>query len=137
MDGHAAPHGAEAIRRRDDEELLGFVQPAPDGTGWLALTVFGARLGAAPDPVGARAIVERDGLTALGQRWFHRSAADGRWRVVVLTETWPGRARGVIGLYPMPGSPPFEIAAEDLAAGDEMTLDPPHDADLTDFALPR
>ncbi|MGK2852460.1 MAG: hypothetical protein ACSLFN_16330 [Candidatus Limnocylindrales bacterium] len=126
----------EPVQRAEDGDLLGYVAPHPDGgTSWLARAVFGGTLGVRSTAAEARALVDSDGLAALAQRWFHRSAADGTWRVVVLTETRPGRARGVFGLYALPGAPTFEISAADLAAGDEMTLEPPDDADL-DFALP-
>lgn len=125
----------DEVRRPDDGELLGYVRPSVGGD-WQALTVFGAVIGTAATRQAARTVLVDDGLASLAKRWFHRSAADGAWRVVVLTETWPGRARGVIGLYPLPGAPAFEISAEDLAAGDEMTLQPPADADLNEFPLP-
>jgi hypothetical protein len=127
----------DEVRRPDDGELLGYVRQPADGGDWQALTVFGAILGTAPTRQAARSIVVSDGLASLARRWYHRSAADGSWRVVVLTETWPGRARGVVGMYAIPGAPPFEVSAEDLAAGDEMTLEPPADADLSDDPLPR
>lgn len=53
--------------------------------------------------------------------------------VVVIQEAWPGRAVGVFGLYALPGAPSFDITAEDLAAGAEMTFEPP-DEDLAQFA---
>jgi hypothetical protein len=127
----------DEVRRPDDGELLGYVRRRSDGDAWQALTVFGAQLGAAATRQGARTIVVTYGLASLAKRWFHRSAADGAWRVVVLTETWPGRARGVVGLYAIPGAPPFEISADDLGAGDEMTLEPPADAEVSDEPLPR
>jgi len=125
----------EPVLRADDGELLGYVAPGLDDEGWLARAIFGGTIGHRATAVEARALVESSGLAALAQRWFHRSAADGSWRVVVLTETWPGRARGVVSLYALAGAPPFAISAADLAAGDEMTLQPPNDADLA-FTLP-
>jgi hypothetical protein len=125
----------DEVRRPDDGELLGFVRQRSDDGPWQALTVFCAVLGAAATRQAARALVVEDGLASLAKRWYHRSAADGAWRVVVLTETWPGRARGVVGYYAVPGAPPFEVSAEDLAVGDLMTLEPPDD-DLSDQPLP-
>ena len=126
----------DEVRRPDDGELLGYVRQPSVGGDWQALTVFGAVLATASTRQAARTIVVSDGLASLARRWFHRSATDGAWRVVVLTETWPGRTRGVIGLYPLPGAPAFDISAEALTAGDEMTLQPPADADLSEFPLP-
>jgi hypothetical protein len=128
----------DEIRRPDDGELLGYVRQRYDGDEWQALTVFGAEIGTAPSRQAARTMVVNDGLASLAKRWFHRSAVDGAWRVVVLTETWPGRARGVVGMYAIPGAPPFEVSADDLVAGDMMTLDPPtDDVDLSDEPLLR
>jgi hypothetical protein len=127
----------DEVRRPDDGELLGYVRRPASGGEWQALTVFGAVLASAPTRQAARSIVVSDGLPSLARRWYHHAAADGSWRVVVLTETWPGRARGVTGMYAIPGAPPFEVGAEDLAAGDEMTLELPADADLSDEPLPR
>ena len=123
------------VRRPDDGELLGSVEP--DGTGrWLALAVFGGTIGVREDRAAAIELVESEGLASLAQRWFHRPAGRTDWRVVVLQEAWPGRAMGVVGLYARPGAPPFAITADDLAAGAEMTLEPPDDADLSDFFVP-
>lgn len=116
--------------RRSDGELLGYVRQRSGGSVWSALAAFGAEIGRADTREAAIELVLRDGLGSLAQRWFHRSAADGVWRVVILTETWPGRARGVVGLYALPDAPTFEISAADLAAGDEMTLVLPGEADL-------
>jgi hypothetical protein len=126
----------EEVRRDSDGELLGFVEPRGGG-GWAALAVFGGTIGVRDDRGAAIGLVEAEGLDSLAQRWFHRSAARPDWRVVVIQEAWPGRAVGVIGLYALPGAPPFAITADDLAAGDEMTLEPPDDADLGDFFAPR
>ena len=120
-----------AIRRAEDGELLGAIRPGEgeDG-GWLALTVFGGTLGHAPSAAGARAIVARDGLGALARRWFHRSRASGAWQVVRIQEAWPGRVRVIVGLDALPGVPTRTITADDLAAGDILTLDPPPEAGL-------
>jgi hypothetical protein len=119
------------VRRSSDGELLGYVGRA--GSGWAALAVFGGTIGLRANADQARALVETEGLTALGRRWFHRHRATGEWRLVVITEAWPGHARGVVGLYSLPGAERFSITADDLAAGDEMTLEPPDVQDLDAF----
>ncbi|HEX6868607.1 MAG TPA: 1-(5-phosphoribosyl)-5-[(5-phosphoribosylamino)methylideneamino] imidazole-4-carboxamide isomerase [Candidatus Limnocylindrales bacterium] len=120
-----------AIRRREDGELLGAIRPGDgDDDRWFALTVFGGTLGHASSAAGARAIVERDGLGALARRWFYRSRTSGGWQVVLIQEAWPGRVRVVEGLYALPGVPTRTVTADDLAAGDVLTLDPPSEAAL-------
>lgn len=118
------------IRRADDGELLGTIRPDAAADDWIATTVFGGTLGRAPDPVTARAIVERDGLDSLARRWFHRPRGSGDWQVVVLQEARPGRVRAVVGAYALPGAPVITITARDLDAGDQLTLDPPSDTGL-------
>ncbi len=118
--------------RRDDGELLGFVRPTDDGR-WAGLAVFGGTIGTRPTVAAARALVLEDGLASLADRWFYRPAGDGDWQVVRIQEAWPGRAVGVVGLYALPDVPPFEVKAADLAAGAEMTREPPDGADLSSF----
>ncbi len=111
------------VRRPGDDELAGYVRM--DGPRWLALTVFGGLIGVRNTDADARALVVAEGLAATGRRWFLRRRGEADWQVVVLQEVVPGRARGVVGLYAFPGSEPFSITAADIAAGDEMTLEPP------------
>lgn len=113
----------EPIHRAHDGELLGSIHATDDG--WQARTVFGATIGRAATREEATRIVHDQGLAALAKRWFHRDRRTGEWQVVVLTEAWPGRARGVVGLYALAGAPPFEITSDDLDAGDMLTLEPP------------
>ncbi len=120
------------VRRADDGELLGSVAKAADGR-WAALAVFGGVLGARDAEAEARALVESEGLASLARRWFYRRSADDEWSVVVIQEAWPGRAILVDGLYALPGVPTFELTAVDLAAGAEMTLEPPEGTELGDF----
>jgi hypothetical protein len=116
------------VRRPTDGELLGYV--GSGGAGWAALAVFGGTIGLRADADQARALVESEGLAVLARRWYHRSRITEEWRVVVITEAWPGHARGVVGLYSLPGAERFSITADDLAAGDEMTFEPPEGEDL-------
>jgi hypothetical protein len=119
------------VRRSSDGELLGYV--GRTASGWAALAVFGGTIGLRPTADEARTLVENEGLAVLARRWFHRPRATGDWRIVVITEAWPGHARGVVGLYSLPGAERLAITADDLAAGDEMTLEPPDDQDLDAF----
>jgi hypothetical protein len=125
-----SPLGTEV--RRDDGELLGYVRPTDDGR-WAGIAVFGGTIATRPTVAAARALVLEDGLASLADRWFHRPAADGDWQVVSIQEAWPGRAIGVVGLYALPGAAWFEVTAADLAAGAEMTREPPDGADLSSF----
>jgi hypothetical protein len=86
---------SEPVRREGDGELLGYVRP--DADGWLAVAVFGGRIGRAETRDAATRIVRDLGLAVLARRWFHRDRRTGAWQVVVLTEAWPGRARASSG----------------------------------------
>lgn len=111
------------VRRPSDDELVGYVRA--DGSRWQALAVFGGLIGVRQSEAEARALVLADGLAATARRWFLRRRGDPEWEVVVLQEARPGWARGVIGLYALPGAEPLAISAADLEEGDEMTLEPP------------
>jgi hypothetical protein len=115
--------GIREVRRVSDGELEGFV--AADGGDWLALTVFHGLLGRAATAGEARAIVHRRGLAALAERWHWFSRRTGEWRIAVPQESSPGRVRVAVGYYSLPGVETAAVTAEDLAAGDELTLDPP------------
>jgi hypothetical protein len=117
----------EEVRRERDDELEGFV--AEDGEGWLALTVFHGVLGRATSLNEARRIVQDRGLASLAQRWYWWSRLAPGWRVVVPLEASPARVRVALGYYSLPGVPTTLITAEDLAAGDRLTLEPPPEAD--------
>jgi hypothetical protein len=127
-----ADPGAGEVRRADDGELLGSVVATDDGR-WAALAVFGGMLAIRATAADARAVVESEGLASLARRWFFRASPDDAWSVVVIQEAWPGRAIVVDGPYALAGMPTFELTAADLAAGHEMTLEPP-DEDLAQFA---
>jgi hypothetical protein len=80
--------------RREDGELLGFVEPAADG-GWRALTVFGAELATAPDQDAAVAEVESAGLGVLAERWWYRDGAE--WLPAMIQEAAPDHVVAVVG----------------------------------------
>jgi hypothetical protein len=81
--------------RRDDGELIGFVEPAPDGGGWRALAVFGAELATAPDRDSAVAEVQAAGLGVLAERWWYRDGEE--WLPAAILEAAPGRVVAVVG----------------------------------------
>ena len=126
MDATEVMRGWVPVRRAADGELSGYVR-AHDGA-WDALTVFGGVLGRVPTEADAAALVARDGIPSLGRRWYHRAPGSTGWQAVLIQEAWPGRARGVIGWYALPGAEPFSITAAELAAGHELVLDPPDGA---------
>ena len=120
------------VRRAEDGELLGSVAETPGGR-WAALAVFGGVLAVRATAPEAREVVESEGLASLARRWFYRASPDDAWSVVVIQEAWPGRAILIDGPYALAGMPTIELTAADLAAGAEMTLEPP-DEDLAQFA---
>jgi hypothetical protein len=124
------------VRRDTDDELLGYVRDGGDR--WQALSVFGGTLGRRPTAESARRLVVAEGLASLARRWYHRSRVTGDWQVMLIQEAWPGGARCVVGFYSLPGIPTFEIGADDFAAGDELTLEPPAGYDEGQLpAIPR
>jgi hypothetical protein len=80
--------------RRDDGELIGFVEPDEDG-GWRALAVFGAELATAPDRDSAIAEVRAAGLGVLAERWWYRDGEE--WLPAAILEAAPGRVVAVVG----------------------------------------
>ncbi|GAA5135292.1 hypothetical protein GCM10023320_64530 [Pseudonocardia adelaidensis] len=80
--------------RRDDGELIGFVEPGSDG-GWRALVVFGAELTTAPDRDTAIAEVRSAGLGVLAERWWYLRG--GEWLPAAIQEAGPGRVVAVVG----------------------------------------
>jgi hypothetical protein len=79
--------------RRDDGELIGFVERAADG--WRALTVFGAELATAPDQDAATAEVRAAGLGVLAERWWYHDGEE--WLPAAIREAGPGRVVAVVG----------------------------------------
>jgi hypothetical protein len=80
--------------RRDDGELIGFVEPDSDG-GWRALVVFGAELATAPDRDTAIAEVRAAGLGVLAERWWYRDGEE--WLPAAIQEAGPGHVTAVVG----------------------------------------
>jgi hypothetical protein len=111
------------VRRASDGELVGFVRS--DGRRWDALAIFGGHLGSHATEKAARERLLADGLAAVARRWFLRRRGKREWHVIVLQDVRPGVARGVVGLYALPDAEQVTVTADDLAGGDEMTLEPP------------
>jgi hypothetical protein len=80
--------------RRDDGELIGFVEPARDG-GWRALTVFGAELATAADEDAAIDEVRTAGLAVLAERWWYRDGEE--WLPAAIQEAGPGHVTAIVG----------------------------------------
>ncbi|MCW0214726.1 MAG: hypothetical protein OJJ54_15315 [Pseudonocardia sp.] len=112
-----ATHRTEV--RRDDGELIGFVEPEPAGS-WRYLTVFGGELGTAADEGSAVAELHRLGLGVLLERWWFRGEP------VTIVEASPGRVRVQVGgmaLAIAPGRPDAHVTTELTGAElDELTL---------------
>jgi hypothetical protein len=89
------------VRRADDDELIGFVEPAPDGT-WRALAVFGGLIATAPTEEAATAAITSRGLSVLAETWWFRGEP------AVLLEAAPervvARVGGVVALAQVVGS---------------------------------
>jgi hypothetical protein len=125
--------GAERleVRRAQDDELEGYVEAA--GNAWGALTVFGGLLATLPSRDAAIELVHGQGLASLAERWYWWSRRDATWRIVVPQETSPGRVRVAVGYYSLPGVETALITADDLAAGDQLTLTMPPGASTEDW----
>lgn len=105
----------QEIRREDDDELLGFI--APEGSKWLALTVFGGRLGAHDSIDDAERHVEQLGLSSLAEKWWI-DLGDG-WEVCSLVEASPSRVVVVRSNHTFDGTPVL------VPTGTELRLTPP------------
>ncbi|MFC5948157.1 hypothetical protein ACFQH9_07710 [Pseudonocardia lutea] len=84
------PTARTEVRRADDEELIGFVEPAPDGT-WRALSVFGGLIATAGTEEAATAEITGRGLAVLAETWWFRGEP------AVLLEAAPGRVVARVG----------------------------------------
>jgi hypothetical protein len=93
--------GRTEVRRDEDDELLGYVEPDGNG-GWRSLTVFGGLLGGAGTVDEAVAELESSGLSSLAETWWYRSPEDGRWIAAVILEARPGEVRAQLGSLPDP-----------------------------------
>ena len=117
------------VRRPGDDELVGFIQFDDASAEWQALTVFGGELGRVANPGQARQLVLERGLASLAERWHWFSRRSGAWEVVLPQEARPGSVRVVVGYYALPGVPTVLITADDLAAGDRLTLARPSEGE--------
>ncbi|MDQ3988295.1 MAG: hypothetical protein M3291_03675 [Actinomycetota bacterium] len=108
------------VRRDEDDELLGYVEP--DGNGrWRSLTVFGGLLAEVGTVDEAVAELESGGLSSLAETWWYRSPADGRWVPAVIMEARPAEVRAQIGSLP----DPMRVVTITDPAPDELRLVPP------------
>ena len=89
------------VRRDEDGELLGYVEPDGSG-GWRSLTVFGGLLGEAGTVDEAVAELKSSGLSSLAETWWYRSPEDGRWVAAVIMEARPGEVRARVDSLPDP-----------------------------------
>jgi hypothetical protein len=63
-------------RRESDDELVGYLVPAADGT-VVPVTLFGYPLAAAGDEVDARAVLDAEGMACLAEYWWLAGGLDG------------------------------------------------------------
>lgn len=78
--------------RREDGELLGYVEESPEG--WRALSVFGGEIAIRPDRPAAADEVSSRGLGVLAETWWWRGEP------AVLVEASPQRVVARIGGIP-------------------------------------
>jgi hypothetical protein len=106
----------EAVERVEDGELCGFV--ARRGDQWLALTVFGAEIGAHAERHAAVDVVLADGLALLADRWLLRGdGLAGGDQVVCVVEARPREVTLALDVYAYPGVPTLTVTADELASG--------------------
>jgi len=105
------------VRRDEDDELLGYVEPDRNG-GWRVLTAFGGLLGEAGTVDEAVAELESRGLSSLADTWWYRSSEDGRWVAAVILEVRPGEVRAQLGSLP----DPMRVVTITDPAPDELRL---------------
>lgn len=105
----------EEVRRPDDGELCGHVEPR-DGS-WRALVVFGALLGVYDSRQDAVEQVLTEGLAALSERWMlHGDAQDGD-QIVCIQEANAHEVTLALDYYAMPGVPTLTISRAELDDG--------------------
>jgi hypothetical protein len=105
--------------RRDDGELIGFVEPGREG--WRALTVFGAELATTPDRDAAISEVRAAGLGVLAERWWYLDGEE--WLPAAIQEARPGQVTVVVGdgaqfanvVGAADASPPLTLTGADAA----------------------
>ncbi|TDP98166.1 amidohydrolase family protein [Labedaea rhizosphaerae] len=80
----------EEVIREDDDALLGYLRPCPDGT-WLPCTVFGYPLGPPSTRDDAVDLVHERGLAVLAERWQVRDGDE--WYACVIQEATRQKVR--------------------------------------------
>jgi hypothetical protein len=112
------PTARTEVRRADDDELIGFVEPVADGS-WRALAVFGGLIAIASSQEAATAEVTSRGLAALAETWWFRGEP------AVLLEAAPdrvvARVGGIVAMAAVVGSSGSEDGHRTLAlSGPEL-----------------
>ena len=105
----------EEVRRRDDQELCGYVVQVEDQ--WLGLTVFHGVLGETPTRQAAETLVLTAGLASLADHWLYRAPGESDWQIALIQEARPAWVRLLLGYYSLPGVPTITVSANDLANG--------------------
>lgn len=103
------------VRRAEDDELCGTV--AECGDAWLALTMFGGRLGAHASRDEAERQVLNDGLASLADRWTLVDTRSGEEQIVCIQEASPETVTLALDYYSLPGVPTTTVARGDLDSG--------------------
>jgi hypothetical protein len=88
---------AEAVRREDDDELLGHVRQT--GEGWQALTIFGYPIADVESREAAINIVREKGLALLMEAWEYLDPADDEWRSCLIREAGAERVTVLRAYY--------------------------------------
>lgn len=76
----------ESVRRRDDDELVGFV--VNDTSGWQAQTVFGYPIQRSVTKADAEQVVREKGLNYLMGVWSYKDSDDNDWHACILAEVY-------------------------------------------------
>lgn len=92
-----------AVRREDDDELVGFVAHEGGNARWQSRTVFGGLLGEHHDAESARAQVEQIGMSSLAERWWIDLGTG--WEACSLVEASPERLVVVRSHHSFDGTP--------------------------------
>jgi hypothetical protein len=113
----------EAVRRRSDGELCGYIEQR-DGR-WYALTVFGAVLDSHDQRASAVSHVLEEGLSSLAERWTLRHRASGEEELVCIQEVNGDAVTVARGYYSLPGVPTLTITKTQIASGEWVLSRPP------------
>lgn len=106
------PHGWTPYHRAEDDELLGYLVEAGDGT--VPLTLFGVALGEPGSPEHAEEVLQTRGLSCLAEPWVLRNEGGEEIRVA-LVAAYPDRVVVVPAPYGYadPAEAPVIVPAED------------------------